>query len=115
MGERPLWPHILAPDHRVAHHDDTRTIRDPLKTPLVEPVVAAERIRNAVVASGIEPLDLLPDPRNSQRADQDDRRRDQPLPPIKPHLIDAKRRLALPHTILCLRSQSILLAQVMPP
>src|SRR5690242_16824321 len=59
MREGSVRQDVFAPYHRISEHDDIRR-GDLLKTPFVEPVVFAERVRDAVIGTRLETFELFP-------------------------------------------------------
>src|SRR5580692_8151394 len=92
MGERAIWAHIFTPDNRIAEDRDL-AILELFEAALVQPVILADRIRQPVVGAGMERFKALPECRRDERATQDDREHDQPMPAAKPHLVDAENCL----------------------
>ena len=54
---------------------------------LVEPVIFAQVIGNAVIWPGVETFDVLPKPGRQKNHQKDEAQRQRPLPDIKPHLV----------------------------
>src|SRR6476659_9146782 len=53
-GNSPFTPHVFAPDHGVAQHEDFAGRGVLLEPALVEPVVRTQRVRDTVVGAGRE-------------------------------------------------------------
>ena len=97
MRERAVGPDVFAPDDRIAEDRDSGAGRDVLfQAALVEPVVVAQRIGDAVVGAGRERLDLASRAGASERGKMSTMASaDEPLPAAQPHLVDAERRAAV--------------------
>ena len=92
MRESAIGTDIFAPYDRVSQDCDFVSGDVLLEAALKEPVIFAERIRDAVIGAGFERLNPLPETRNRNECNHDDRDGGEPLAYAEPHFIDAKRR-----------------------
>src|SRR5947208_14494101 len=67
VRQSPLRQHVFPPDHGVAEENDSLWIINLLQTPLVQPVITAQTIRNTVIRGGFETFDSFPNTRSAEQ------------------------------------------------
>jgi len=94
MRQRVVPRHVLAPDDGIADDGDLLRVGEFAQPALVEPIVFAELIRDAVIGSRVESLQTPPQPRGGEHERCHDGQNSQPLPGVEAHFIDAEGRLS---------------------
>ena len=90
MRQRAIRQHVFAPDDRIAQDEDPLRVGHLAEAAAIEPVIVAEFVRDAVVGSGVETLDLWPDARSHERDQEHHHEAEDPLARGEPHFVGAE-------------------------
>ena len=91
MRQRPVRGDVFAPHHRIAQDQDFVRCGRLAKPPAIEPVVLAQRVRDAVVRPGLKPLDPLPKPGRQNHNQSYNSKNRQPLRGAETDFVDPER------------------------